>query len=161
MRGFIARVGAAVVPEIYNGEKSMANNVAQERRQYVRVAAREVLNCRRFTANAFMAQDVNERISAVTKNLSAGGVLFESPKLFEVGTLLKLEIDLPGWEVFKREFYKKDAISRSEPLIILATVVRVEIIKPEKLFDIGVCFAAIDEGHRWALMQYIEHHKRK
>lgn len=48
-------------------------------------------------------------------------------------------------------------MSTSDPLIVLASVVRVEALPDENRFDIGVCFSAIDDGHQWALMKYVAH----
>lgn len=127
----------------------------RERRRYIRIESTEVLDCQMFNSNALLDGGAGERIRAVAKNISAGGVLFESHIKYDIGNLLKLDIDLPGWEKFKAEFYKYDEVTHTEPLVILATVVRVEVLKPEKLYDIGVCFSAIDEGHRWALLKYI------
>ena len=94
-------------------------------------------------------------VLAAFKDISAGGLLFECKRKYDIGNLLKLEIVIPGWEKFKSEFYKPDESSRSKPLIALASVVRVEMVKPG-LYDIGVSFAGIDEGHQSALLQYIQ-----
>ena len=82
-------------------------------------------------------------------------MLFESNVKFDLGTLLRIEIDIPGWERFKNEFYKTYEASKSSPLVVLASVVRVEVVYPENRFDIDVCFSAIDKGHQWALIKYV------
>lgn len=136
------------------------SNSRVERRKYVRILSEDVLQCQLFKNENFVESATEDNIRAVTKNYSAGGILFETNAQFDVGSLLKLEISIPGWERFKAEFYK-DGTSYGEPLVILATVVRVEALADEGLFDIGVCFSAIDEGHRWALLKYIEEKRRQ
>jgi len=74
---------------------------------------------------------------------------------YNLQELLKIEITIPGWERYKNEFYKDDKISRFEPVVILASVVRVEVVRPDDLYEIGVQFVGIDEGDRWALMKQI------
>ncbi|MCK5579812.1 MAG: PilZ domain-containing protein [Candidatus Omnitrophica bacterium] len=127
-----------------------------ERRKYVRIENHDVLKCKRFTANDFGSSQDEEMVRAVLKDLGAGGVLFESDKKIDVGTVLKMEIDVSGWERFKSEFYKSDRMTRKEPLVVLANVVRVEVVEPGRKYDIGVCFSAIDDGHQWALMKYVK-----
>ncbi len=133
-----------------------------EKRKYLRLDTEDILLWRKFTSDELIKGKSDLDIITVTKNTSAGGVLFESDTKFELGELLKIEISMPGWEKFKAEFYKIDEPSHRSPLIVLAHVVRVEVISDGK-FDVGVCFSAIDEGHEWALMKYIdrEHWKLK
>lgn len=95
-------------------------------------------------------------VEGILKNYSGGGVLFESTIRYDIGDLLKLEIALPGWERFKNEFYKEDRLSRSDPVVVLASVVRVECMGPPSLFDVGVCFVGIDEDDRWAVIKQID-----
>ena len=128
----------------------------EERRKYVRISSGHIVRFETFTAEKLGSADISSLVQTVMKNVSAGGVLFSTGTKYDVGTLLKLEIDLPGWEKFKTEFYKNDTVSRSQPVIVLATIVRVEVVDPGKLFDIGACFVGIDEGHQWALMRYVD-----
>ncbi len=122
-----------------------------ENRKYIRFTNNNVLKCRKYSLQSGASQT---EINAVVKNMSAGGVLFESSKQYQINDLLKLEIDLPGWEKFKAEFYKGNRVSQPAPVSVLASVVRVEVMKPGKLFDIGACFVGIDDGHQWALIKY-------
>lgn len=92
----------------------------------------------------------------VLKNYSGGGVLFESNVQYAMGDVLRLEITIPGWEMYKNEFYREDKIPRSEPVVILATVVRVDVSGRAGLYEVGAKFAGIDEGDRWALIKQIK-----
>ncbi|MBF0385270.1 MAG: PilZ domain-containing protein [Candidatus Omnitrophica bacterium] len=134
--------------EKYNSQNS-------ERRAYARLEAKDIVNCSKFSAKELFSAGISLDLRAVTKNISGGGVLFESDEKMEVGDLLKIEISLNGWDKFKQEFYRPDNMTVSPPLVVLGTVVRVESIPDENKFDIGVCFAAIDSGHKFSLIKYI------
>ena len=127
------------------------NGRITEKRIYIRIDEQDVIHCEKYS----IPRDENSQIEGMTKNISGGGVLFTSKTPFEVGQILRLEISLAGWERFKIEFYKEDRLAHSKPIIVLATVVRVELME-DGLYDIGVCFAGIDEGHKWALLKYID-----
>ena len=129
-----------------------------ERRQFIRIPEQYIAHFEEYNAQAIGTQQLTEDIRAVTKNLSAGGMLFESSREYPVGTLLRLKLSVPGWEKFKTEFYKVDTVSRSEPVTILASIVRIEVLEPEKKYEIGICFVGIDQGHQIALSKYIDKH---
>ncbi|RKY34957.1 MAG: hypothetical protein DRP78_05940 [Candidatus Omnitrophota bacterium] len=132
-----------------------SNNFSfQEQRKYVRLSRQDILQYKRFTAKDFNLDAPEDNIKSVTKNYSAGGALFETDTEFKIGDLLRIEITIPGWEKFKAEFYKEDDVTISKPLVVLTSVVRVKVICPGK-FEIGVCFSAIDDGHKWAVMKYV------
>lgn len=125
-----------------------------ERRKFTRVVEEDLLICEPFDAVAF-GGDIKRRAHVFTKSLSEGGILFESSEIFEIGALLKLQLDIPGWEKYKVEFYKGDAPSTRDLLVALARVVRVEDLGGGN-YDIGVAFVALDTGHRAALKKYLE-----
>ena len=123
-----------------------------ERRKFIRIQAQYMLRHEKYTLRA--VQD-REAVKGVIKNYSGDGALFESKVKYDIGDILKLEISIPGWEKFKTEFYKDNKTSASEPLVILASVVRVEVITLDQLYDIGVYFVGIDKGHQGALIKQI------
>jgi len=125
-----------------------------ERRKYIRLANDSVLWCRKYSLMGTSESEI-EAVASKVKDISAGGALFETRENYTLGDLVKLEIDIPGWEKYKAEFFKGDHVTRNEPVVILAKVVRVEIIHSGELYDIGVVFAGIDDGHQWALLKYI------
>ena len=126
----------------------------QDRRRFTRIDEEDLLVCEPFNANSFGGHG-DKRMRAFTKSLSEGGILFESDTIFELATLLRLEIDIPGWEKYKPEFRKSSESIGRRPLVVLGKVVRVEDVGGG-FFDIGVAFAAVDEGHRMALKKYLE-----
>ncbi len=124
----------------------------EERRKYYRLPFQTVLRCEKFQ---FHKTFDNKQIEAALKNVSAGGILFESDKPYALKDILQIELEIPGWEKFKNEFYKSDELTASKPLIVLGSVVRVEVIH-QGVYDIGVCFAGIDHGHQEALLKFIK-----
>lgn len=127
---------------------------AAERRKYVRLEQKHMLRHEKYVFQGREEEAMFEE-SAI-KNYSLGGALFESKAKYDIGDILKLEISIPGWEKYKNEFYREDKISRAEPVVILASVMRIEAIAPPGLYEIGVQFVGIDEGDRWALMKQIK-----
>ncbi|MBF0479439.1 MAG: PilZ domain-containing protein [Candidatus Omnitrophica bacterium] len=129
-------------------------NVPQERRKYIRLPLKCILRCSPFAGHG--SELWSGEVTTATKNISAGGILFESRHPYELGALLQVEADVPGWEKFKTEFYKEEQISRSLPVVILVSVVRVEAIEIGRKYDIGAAFVGIDRGHQGALVKYIK-----
>ena len=84
-----------------------------------------------------------EHIS-VTKNISAGGILFIANELLPLGTILELKIELPGGE---------------KPVECLARVVRMEEVELEKVYYIGACFLDLTGADRARLDRYVEKEK--
>lgn len=123
-----------------------------ERRRFIRIQARYMLRHEKYSLKA--DQD-RKAVAGVVKNYSGDGALFESKTKYDIGDILKLEIDIPGWDKFKTEFYKEKRTSASEPIVVLASVVRVEVMVPDDLYDIGVFFVGIDKGHQGALIKQI------
>ncbi|NLO92307.1 MAG: PilZ domain-containing protein [Elusimicrobia bacterium] len=129
--------------------------MGQERRKYTRVSVERLLKCEKYSIPRLPEQ---ERQQLTTKNLSGGGLLFVSKQQLKLGDLLRLEIDLSGWEKYKPEFYKPEATASSKPLVILASVTRIEALN-DGTFEIGVAFSGMDEGHRVALVKFLKAQK--
>ena len=123
-----------------------------ERRKYYRMPVDHLLEFREYCLSE--GQD-NLKLSNL-KNISGGGVLFESDSVLPVGTLLKMKLKIPGWQKHKTEFLEYDRDSSIEPLVALGHVVRVEEIEDGKNYEIGVFFECVDDDHRNALIKYIE-----
>ncbi|MFH0753622.1 MAG: PilZ domain-containing protein [Candidatus Omnitrophota bacterium] len=132
-----------------------------ERRKFIRVPEEDLVVCEPFDVSGFGGASamVAKRMHAFTKSLSEGGILFESDEVFVIGTLIKLELDIPGWEKYKVEFYKGHVPSGRQPLVVLGKVVRVEDLGHGQ-FDIGVVFSAMDSGHKLALKKYLDQKAR-
>ncbi|MBF0331256.1 MAG: PilZ domain-containing protein [Candidatus Omnitrophica bacterium] len=134
----------------------MAKDTGFEKRKFVRIPEEDLVVCEPLDLTGFggATHMITKRMHVFTKSLSAGGILFGSDQLFEIGALLKLELDIPGWEKYKPSFYKGDEPSGRHPLVVIGKVVRVEDVGKGQ-FDIGVAFAAMDSGHKLALKKYL------
>ena len=77
---------------------------------------------------------------SVTKNISAGGLLFISGQPIPVGAILELIIELPNDQ---------------EPIECLARVLRVREIRPNESYDVAVCFLDITGAQRARLDKYV------
>ena len=123
----------------------------KERRKYVRVNSDDIVRCEKYSIPRVAE---SERSKAVARNVSGGGILVESAKKYDIGEVLRLEIELPGWEKYKAEFYKPDQIAVSKPFVVIGTVVYCK--QKGSKYEIGVDFSGLDEGHRWALIKYLK-----
>lgn len=126
--------------------------MADERRKYIRLSTKHI---GRISPYSISNIDQSSQIETIVKNVSAGGALFESKKKYSLGDLICIEIDLPGWEKFKSGFYKPGQLSKGDPVVAIANVVRVEVVKLGKLFDIGICFVGVDDDHQRAIKKYV------
>lgn len=124
---------------------------AAEKRKYIRINLSRVA---RISKYQFGAGD--EKLPNVVSNISAGGIMFKTNSAYDIGSLIKIEIDIPGWYKHRSEFYKNPA-DVSKPFVALATVVRIEIVDtPDHKYEIGACFVNIDQGHLDALMKFVK-----
>jgi len=121
-----------------------------ENRKFIRVKTGFPLKHVKF----HLGLNVADALQSLSKDLSAGGLLFESSDLYAEGDILRLEIDLPGWEKFKPEFFKPH-ISKSGPVIALVKVLRVKRVDFGR-YEIAALFVGIDEGHQMALVKYVK-----
>jgi hypothetical protein len=99
-------------------------------------------------------RDESEKLICRMKDISAGGLLFESPKEYPLGAILKLELVLPHWEKYKKSLFRSQFAYPSKPFLVLARVVRVEYVE-EGVFDIGVSFTGVDDSTRELLSDYV------
>lgn len=80
-----------------------------------------------------------ERFS-VTKNVSAGGLLFVSNISLPVGSILEMKLELPDAE---------------PPMQCMARIVRIVEVEPDKSYNIGVYFLDIKSADRSRIKKYI------
>ncbi len=81
----------------------------------------------------------------VTKDISAGGLVFVSDESLAIGLFLELKIELPDGK---------------KPIECLAKTVRVEEMGKGKNYGIAVCFLDITGAQRARLNKYVEAHLR-
>jgi general secretion pathway protein E len=78
---------------------------------------------------------------SITKNISAGGLVFIASEALTPGVILELNIDLPGGE---------------ETIQCLAKVIRVEDMQQNNKYDIAVCFLDLTGGQRQKLDKFVQ-----
>ncbi|MFH1858625.1 MAG: PilZ domain-containing protein [Candidatus Omnitrophota bacterium] len=108
--------------------------VKTERRKYARVATNL------YIAYSLPGSESQEAGVFITKNVSGGGMLFESLREVAVGTLFDLAIHLPTSPL---------------PLLAKGKVVRVKKTRPYGRYDVGVSLVEIHEEDRRELVQYL------
>ena len=95
-----------------------------------------------------------EPATSVYGDISAGGLLISSPKSIPLGTLLKLEMKVPGWGKHQGKFgpaHDQDL----RPLVAVGQVVRVETLDAGD-FELGVKFLNVYPDDQEALRKFIE-----
>ena len=125
-------------------------NQISEHRKFTRIKKTASIKHVKF----HLGGDGNDALKSLCKDISAGGILFESEVFYETNDIVRLEIDLPGWEKFKPEFFKLH-LTKSEPVIALVKVRRAISLKGG-MYEIGASFVGIDEGHQMALAKFIK-----
>lgn len=130
----------------------MTHSNTQEKRKYVRIPSKYKVRVEKYA----IPRNKTEHTEILTKNLSAGGILFETTQIYNLGDTLRLEIDIPNWNRYNYEFYKPDKLLDENSLVIIGQVIRLEDIG-EGRYEAGVSFQGMDEGHRLALQNYIKH----
>ncbi len=91
------------------------------------------------------------------KDVSAGGIFFESCEVYKKNDILLLEIYIPEWDKYNIGFYKEKQNSSLKPLRIIAEVVRVNTAYIGKYY-IAVKYRAIDESDKSILKKIINKH---
>jgi hypothetical protein len=95
-----------------------------------------------------------EPATSVYGDISAGGLLLSSPRDFPLGTLLKLELRVPGWGKHQGHFgpaHDQDL----RPLVAVGQVVRIETLDAGD-FELGVKFLNVYPDDQEALRKFIE-----
>lgn len=121
--------------EAYKGEVT-------DRRDYIRLNNSINIRYRVFRSHEeLIKRGFKPEEFSITKNISAGGLLFISSELLPLGTVLELYIDLP---------YEEETIQ------CLAKVIRVEDLGQNNKYDIAVCFLDMTGAQRARLDKYVK-----
>lgn len=73
------------------------------------------------------------------KDVSGGGILLSSDHSLPLGTLLKLEIRVPGWGKHQSSSFEPSHELELKPLVTVGQVVRVEALD-DGTFELGIKF---------------------
>ncbi len=92
-----------------------------------------------------------------TRDIGGGGICFVSPKPYDAGTLLQLNILIKGWRHHKKPFSKlMDLTSDAAPLTAIAEVAWQKRRGADEAFDVGVRFQNIDPDDEKAFQNYLK-----
>ena len=123
--------------------------MSQERRQYQRIPLEASLSFQELSFHKGEAP-----ATCNYKDVSGGGLLVDSPRVYSLGTLLKLELRVPGWGRYQNHFGPvQDAEGR--PLVALGMVVRVEQLDSGG-YELGVKFQNVYPDDLEALVKFLE-----
>ena len=126
------------------------NENSVERRKHIRVDVSDIVRCVDFSED-----NAGNPAEAKTRNISAGGILLESPRQYPVGETIKLEVGLSGWEDIRISLLDFLLGPRRKTLVVIGTVVRVECIS-DNIFFIGIAFTEMKKKKQKALEKYIK-----
>lgn len=112
----------------------------EERRAFIRLDVHVSIRHRSLEASELEKNNFKVDQYSVTKNLSAGGLVFASPEQLKVGSVVELEIELPQDKTTIR---------------CHAKTVRITESKEKGNFDISLCFLDLSGADRSQLSQFI------
>jgi c-di-GMP-binding flagellar brake protein YcgR len=110
-----------------------------ERRKNARVSGRFIVSYRVLEEND--AIDISQ-----SKNISLGGMLLTTNRLFQPGTNLALEIRLPF---------------DPNPIMLIGKVVESKEITRNLIYDTRLSFLAVDERHRKVISQTVDYYLKR
>ena len=116
------------------GDTLFSQEAKDERRKFTRVATNLYIT--------YFIPGVEKREAGVfvSKNVSGGGILFESFREIPIGTVFELSIHLP---------------TSPSPLPAKGKVVRMEKTRPYGRYDVGMSLVEISERDRRELIKYL------
>jgi len=119
-----------------------------ERRKYRRIPMGATVGFQELTFSS-----IPEPATSIYGDISAGGLLLSSPKAIPLGTVLKLEMRVPGWGKHQNRFGPpQDQDQR--PLVAVGQVVRLETLDAGD-YEIGIKFLNVYPDDQEALKKFI------
>ena len=122
----------------------------QEKRQFRRIPLGATVS---FQELSF--QKEGEAARTVYKDVSVGGLLVSSDKPLPLGSLLKLELKVPGWGKHQNRFGPPGE-GDLRPLVAVGEVVRLERMEEDGSYELGVKFLNVYPDDLAALVKFIE-----
>lgn len=123
--------------------------MSSDRRQYQRIPMGATVAFQEIT----FSKDA-EAAQCAYRDVSGGGLLLSSPREIPLGTLLKLELRVPGWGKHQNHFGAVQDLDL-RPLVAVGQVVRVEVLDNAQ-FELGIKFLNVYPDDMTALLKYIE-----
>lgn len=128
-------------PVVASSEEKKRTPLA-EKRVYARLNMKVNIRYRMIQSSSELSKrNLSPEQLSVTKNISAGGLLFVAPEAVAPGTIVELKIELP---------------EAPQPIECLSRVVRAEEVRQEKDYEIAVCFLDLSGQDRSKLAKFIE-----
>jgi c-di-GMP-binding flagellar brake protein YcgR len=122
--------------------RSSSQLPGSDQRAYVRLAKKVNVRYKVFKSqDELLTRGFTSEQFSVTKNISAGGVLFISDEPAPIGSTVELKIELPIGEA---------------PIECFGRVVRIDEIEPQKAYNVAVCFLDLTSADRAKLDKYVE-----
>lgn len=91
-----------------------------------------------------------------TKNIAEQGVCICTESLYETGTILNLQIDLEGWQMYLRTVLSRTANDKDiHPLTATGEVIWTHEQSDGKGYELGIQFTEIDEQDLKEFQQYL------
>ncbi|MBI1977448.1 MAG: Flp pilus assembly complex ATPase component TadA [Candidatus Omnitrophica bacterium] len=112
-----------------------------DRRAFIRLDVQVTIRYRVLSLSDLEKKNLKPEQYSVTKNLSAGGLVFEANEQLKISSILELEIELPKVK---------------ETIACHAKTVRVMETEQEGKFDIAVCFLDLSGADRAKLDQFVK-----
>lgn len=123
--------------------------MGQERRQYRRIPLGASVSFQELRFGLGV-----EASEAAYRDVSGGGLLIGSPREVPLGSLLKLQVDVPGWRPDAGRFGPaKDQPSR--PLVAVGQVVRLEHLEGGS-YELGIKFLNAHPDDWAALLAFLD-----
>jgi hypothetical protein len=113
----------------------------EEKRAFMRLDVQVNIHHRVLSVSELEKKNLKLEQYSVTKNLSAGGLVFALPEQLKVGSVLELEIELPRDKTIIRCYAKTVRITESEE---------------KGNYDISLCFLDLSGADRAKLSQFIK-----
>ncbi|MCA9409189.1 MAG: PilZ domain-containing protein [Candidatus Omnitrophica bacterium] len=125
------------------------SNVLEERRKFKRIEENHKVISSRYPSTGETSNDA-------IKDFCAGGAFINSKIRYEIGELIKLAIQIEGLRKYVPGFNYATTLTRSDPVVVLAKVVRSDIIRSGYTYGIGVSFVSIADRDKMAIDKYIK-----
>jgi len=126
-------------------------NQQQERREYSRVPRRFRVE----VAGLSLSEPSTPPVEARCENISAGGLLLNSPQAFQLGDRLQVRLFIPRLNKFHPSYFKVFESATGQNLLAVAEVVRAEK-GADGLERIGIKFLDVYEDDWQALYRLLQ-----
>lgn len=129
---------------------------SNERREYVRMPKNIRVDLSRF-AYPLNAQRIH---TVECINISAGGLLLQSPQKFETGEKVQVRIYMPRLNKFHPSYFKVFESTEGQNVLAIGEIARSEEKIPLSKYELGIRFVDVYEDDWRALYQLLQSEMR-